>query len=99
MSESSNSQPSGSFTHAFLPGLILGLVIGAVAGAFLPDWLGGSKIPPPAGDPSAVYTEREEYPADPDENAGMTDEQPDETGDPAEPIDPENPPADEPQQP
>lgn len=41
----SNENTSGSFTHAFLPGLILGLVIGAAAGAFLPDIMGGSKIP------------------------------------------------------
>ena len=41
---------SGSFAHAFLPGLILGLVIGAVAGAFLPDLLGGNRIPAPATD-------------------------------------------------
>lgn len=48
MSETNNANQSGSFTHAFLPGLILGLVIGAVAGAFLPDWLGGgNKIPAP----------------------------------------------------
>lgn len=41
---------SGSFAHAFIPGLILGLVIGAVAGAFLPDWIGGPKIPAPTGE-------------------------------------------------
>ncbi|MFK7884403.1 MAG: hypothetical protein AB8F26_09520 [Phycisphaerales bacterium] len=41
----SNENNSGSFSHAFLPGLILGLVIGAAAGAFLPDLMGGNRIP------------------------------------------------------
>ncbi len=52
MSDASNN--NGSFSHAFLPGLILGLVLGAVAGAFLPDFMGGSNIPTPTGqvDPS-----------------------------------------------
>lgn len=52
MSDSSNStSPSNnSFSHAFLPGLILGLIIGAVAGAFLPDWLGGPKLPAQRGE-------------------------------------------------
>lgn len=99
MSESKDSQSSGSFTHAFLPGLILGLVIGAVAGAFLPDWLGGSKIPAPAGDPSAVYTDRDERLPERDETGSPTGDQPDEDGDPADPIDPEDPPADDPDQP
>lgn len=45
MSNNSNSSPNNSFSHAFLPGLILGLIVGAVAGAFLPDFLGGPKIP------------------------------------------------------
>lgn len=40
-----DTNQTGSFTHAFLPGLILGLVVGAVGGAFLPDLLGGSRIP------------------------------------------------------
>ena len=38
-------QSNSSFSHAFLPGLILGLIVGGVAGAFLPDFLGGSKMP------------------------------------------------------
>lgn len=38
-----------SFSHAFLPGLILGLIIGGVAGAMLPDILSGSKLPKPTG--------------------------------------------------
>jgi len=50
MSNAANDNHSGSFSHAFLPGLILGLVIGAVAGAFLPDFIGGSKIPTPSGE-------------------------------------------------
>ena len=33
-----------SFSHAFLPGLILGLIIGAVAGAYLPDVMSSSKL-------------------------------------------------------
>lgn len=51
---SNENANTSSFSHAFLPGLILGLVIGAVAGAFLPDLMGGSKIPPPTheGSPS-----------------------------------------------
>ncbi len=46
---SSNDTPNrgsnNSFSHAFLPGLILGLIVGAVAGAFLPDFLGGPRLP------------------------------------------------------
>jgi hypothetical protein len=41
----SGNQSNSSFSHAFLPGLILGLIVGSVAGAFLPDFLGGSKMP------------------------------------------------------
>lgn len=57
MSDASNNN-SGSFSHAFLPGLILGLVIGAGAGAFLPDLMGGNRIPTPTGetDPNAPAT-------------------------------------------
>lgn len=52
MSNSTNSSntSNNSFSHAFLPGLILGLIIGAVAGAFLPDWLGGPKLPTHRGE-------------------------------------------------
>lgn len=49
MSEHNDTPSSGTFMHAFLPGLILGLVVGAVAGALLPDLLGGSNIPTPDG--------------------------------------------------
>lgn len=42
---SNNSNSNSSFSHAFLPGLILGLIVGSVAGAFLPDFLGGNKLP------------------------------------------------------
>ena len=45
VSPMSNNNSNSSFSHAFLPGLILGLIIGAVAGAFLPDFLGGNKLP------------------------------------------------------
>ncbi|MEM9372538.1 MAG: hypothetical protein AAGA55_02745 [Planctomycetota bacterium] len=69
MSDAPHNGHNGSFSHAFLPGLILGLVIGAVAGAFLPDWMGGSKIPAPDAevDPSV--------PATRDGEAVPTDEQ------------------------
>lgn len=65
MSESNKSN-SGSFAQAFLPGLILGLVIGAVAGAFLPDLLGGSKIPAPTGEFTPAPTDsRDGIPSQP----------------------------------
>lgn len=40
MADNANSD-SGSFSRAFLPGLILGLVVGGLCGAVLPDLLGG----------------------------------------------------------
>lgn len=40
-----NHGSNNSFSHAFLPGLILGLIVGAVAGAFLPDLMGGPRLP------------------------------------------------------
>lgn len=46
---SNGNTKNNSFSHAFLPGLILGLIIGAVAGAFLPDFLGGPKLPETTG--------------------------------------------------
>ena len=46
---SNGNTKNNSFSHAFLPGLILGLIIGAVAGAFLPDFLGGPKLPEATG--------------------------------------------------
>ena len=45
MSNNNSADSNSSFSHAFLPGLILGLIVGAVAGAFLPDFLGGPKMP------------------------------------------------------
>lgn len=42
---SDQAKSNKSFSHAFLPGLILGLIVGAVAGAFLPDFFGGPHIP------------------------------------------------------
>ncbi|MCC5823685.1 MAG: hypothetical protein LAT64_10870 [Phycisphaerales bacterium] len=93
MTESNKSQPSGSFTHAFLPGLILGLVIGAVAGAFLPDWFSGSRIPAPTGE--ALSGERYEGPGG---SRDRTDSAIDEDvfDDGGDRIDPQDPPADEP---
>ena len=72
----SDENHSGSFAHAFLPGLILGLVIGAVAGAFLPDWIGGSKIPAPTGEVTpGERTERDGMPAvTEDDVQGMLEE-------------------------
>jgi hypothetical protein len=60
----SNQTNSNSFAQAFLPGLILGLVIGAAAGAFLPDLLGGNKIPAASGHatPGQAPTERDGQP-------------------------------------
>ncbi|MBL4697845.1 MAG: YtxH domain-containing protein [Phycisphaerales bacterium] len=45
MSNNNTADSNSSFSHAFLPGLILGLIVGAVAGAFLPDYLSGTKMP------------------------------------------------------
>lgn len=83
---------SGSFAHAFLPGLILGLVIGAAAGAFLPDLLGGAHIPAPTGAGSPAHTDerdaREREPS-PEEIQDMIDGAVDE----AEGVVPTDPPA------
>jgi len=46
MSDTNNS--NSSFTHAFLPGLILGIIIGAVAATFIPVAT-GPKIPTATG--------------------------------------------------
>jgi len=59
----SNNSSNNSFSHAFLPGLILGLIVGSVAGAFLPDFLGGSKLASFEGSPgnaNAVHDDRDE---------------------------------------
>ena len=76
MSNAAKNTHHGSFSHAFLPGLILGLVIGAVAGAFLPDFLGGNKIPPPTGDsvPGEVRTQDGEAPLTDDQIQDMIDD-------------------------
>lgn len=42
--DNASSSKNSSFSHAFLPGLILGIIIGAVAATFLPV-LTGPKIP------------------------------------------------------
>lgn len=42
--DNASSSNNSSFSHAFLPGLILGIIIGAVAATFLPV-LTGPKIP------------------------------------------------------
>lgn len=97
MSDTNNANQSGSFSHAFLPGLILGLVIGAVAGAFLPDWLGGgNKIPAPTGEYTpGQATDRDGEPVDPMTQDDVVDMIEDETGNtdqPAEPpADPDQP--------
>lgn len=74
MSDASNN--NGSFSHAFLPGLILGLVLGAVAGAFLPDFMGGSKIPAATGvvDPTQPATRDGQTPASDDDLQELIDE-------------------------
>ncbi len=50
-----DTKNNNSFSHAFLPGLILGLIIGAVAGAFLPDLLSGPKLPTLSGQPTGTH--------------------------------------------
>lgn len=59
MADQSNSDASGAFTRAFLPGLILGLVVGGLAGAFLPDILGSKSLSPIERDPNATPQSRE----------------------------------------
>lgn len=49
MSTDNSNNNNSSFSHAFLPGLILGIIVGAVAATFLPV-LTGPKIP--ASNPS-----------------------------------------------
>ena len=66
-----NANSNSSFSHAFLPGLILGLIIGAVAGAFLPDLLGGPKIPAATSSSHSGNT----TPRDREGEPAMTDEQ------------------------
>lgn len=59
---------SSSFTHAFLPGLILGIIIGAVVATFLPA-MSGPKIPAPTAGaasgtaPSTTPRDRQPDPA------------------------------------
>ena len=59
MSQAHAAESGGTFTRAFLPGLILGLVVGGICGAVLPDLVGGSpKLAPPTGVPT--HGERDE---------------------------------------
>ena len=58
MSNDNASSSNSSFSHAFLPGLILGIIIGAVAATFLPV-LTGPKIPQNSGASTTAGTNQD----------------------------------------